>query len=67
VKRLRTFGAFCYDFVIGDDWRIALGVVIGLGVTWLAVHVAKLSAWWLLPLVVIVMLTLSLWREARSE
>ena len=30
AERLRAFAAFCYDFVIGDDWLIAVGVVIGL-------------------------------------
>ena len=22
TKRLKAFGAFWYDFVIGDDWRV---------------------------------------------
>jgi hypothetical protein len=38
VTFLRAFGAFWYDFIIGDDWKIAtytvtsLGVVVMLGV-----------------------------------
>jgi hypothetical protein len=31
-----AFGGFWYDFVVGDDWRVALGVVLALGVTYLA-------------------------------
>jgi hypothetical protein len=27
---LRSFGRFWYDFVIGDDWKIAAGVVVAL-------------------------------------
>jgi hypothetical protein len=27
---LRGIGRFVYDFVIGDDWKIAAGVVIAL-------------------------------------
>jgi hypothetical protein len=25
---MRKFGAFLYDFVVGDDWRIAVAVVL---------------------------------------
>jgi hypothetical protein len=67
VRRLRAFGAFWYDFVVGDDWRIAVGVAVGLGLTAVAVHGARLPAWWLLPLVVISMLTLSLWTTTRQR
>ena len=28
---LRGFVRFWYDFIVGDDWRIALGVVLVLG------------------------------------
>ncbi len=33
TRRLRAFAAFCYDFVIGDDWRVALGVALSLAGT----------------------------------
>jgi hypothetical protein len=32
VKFLKAFGQFWYDFIIGDDWKIAAGVVLALGV-----------------------------------
>jgi hypothetical protein len=60
MKKLRAFGKFWYDFIIGDDWRIALGVVIGLGLSTVVVHVMHLPAWWSLPAAVIVTLTISL-------
>ena len=34
TSRLRAFAAFWYDFVIGDDWRVALGVAVALAGTW---------------------------------
>ena len=27
---LRSFGRFWYDFIVGDDWRIAAGVTVVL-------------------------------------
>jgi hypothetical protein len=30
VRLVRGLARFAYDFVIGDDWRIALGVVLVL-------------------------------------
>jgi hypothetical protein len=30
VRALRGFGRFWYDFVVGEDWRIAAGVVVVL-------------------------------------
>ena len=64
--RLRAFGAFAYDFVIGDDWLVAAGVVTGLAVTY-ALSRASVAAWWLLPLLLAVLLPVSLWRAARSR
>jgi hypothetical protein len=62
---LRSFGAFWYDFLIGDDWTVAIGVVIALAVTY-AISTA-VSAWWVLPLAVIALLALSLRRLARRS
>jgi hypothetical protein len=66
AARLRAFGAFWYDFVIGDDWVLAAGVVLGLAGTYLLSH-AGLAAWWLLPLLVAVLLPASLWRATRRR
>jgi hypothetical protein len=32
MKFLKSFGQFWYDFIIGDDWKIAVAVVLALGV-----------------------------------
>ena len=31
MRFLRGFARFWWDFVVGDDWRIAAGVVVVLG------------------------------------
>jgi hypothetical protein len=66
AERLRSFAAFCYDFVIGDDWLVAVGVVIGLAVTYWLSQTA-VPAWWLLPVLIVLLLPLSLWRETRHR
>lgn len=30
MKFLKSFGQFWYDFIIGDDWKIAVAVVLAL-------------------------------------
>ncbi|WP_329003046.1 hypothetical protein OHA18_07445 [Kribbella sp. NBC_00709] len=32
MKFLKSFGAFWYDFIIGDDWKIAVAVVLSLAI-----------------------------------
>jgi len=64
MERVRAFGRFWYDFVVGDDWRIAVGVVAALAITY-AVSTTGISAWWVLPAAVAVILPASLWRATR--
>jgi hypothetical protein len=66
MERLRAFGRFWYDFVIGDDWRIAVGVVAALAITY-AVSTTGASAWWVLPAAVAVVLPTSLWLATRRR
>jgi hypothetical protein len=63
---LRALGAFWYDFVIGDDWLLAAGVVLGLAGTRLLSR-AGLAAWWLLPVAVAALLPASLWKATRRR
>ena len=61
MSRLKAFGRFWYDFIIGDDWRVAVGVGAGIALT--AVLASPgLSVWWLMPVVVVATLFASLWR-----
>jgi hypothetical protein len=64
-KRLKAFGAFWYDFVVGDDWRVAVAVVLALAITFALVK-GGVPAWWVLPVAVVVVLPWSLWR-ARNK
>ena len=66
MRRLKSIGAFWYDFVVGDDWLIALGVVVGLAVTYWLSRTA-VPAWWLLPLFLVLLLPFSLWRGSRRR
>ena len=50
---------FVIDFVVGDDWRIALGVAAAIAIA------AGLEVWWFLPPAVVVLLYASLRRAAR--
>jgi hypothetical protein len=64
MRRLRALGAFLYDFVIGDDPLIAVVVVLTLGIT-AALADGGVSAWWMLPLAVVAVLSFSLHRATR--
>ncbi|MDQ1443162.1 MAG: hypothetical protein QOG97_3390 [Acidimicrobiaceae bacterium] len=63
---MRAFLRFWYDFIVGDDWTIAVGVVVALGVTALLAHGGMTSVWWLLPLVVAVGLSWSVVRASSK-
>lgn len=60
MSRVTAFGRFWWDFIVGDDWVSAAGVAIGLAVT------AAVGAWWVLPIAVALVLTLSLVRAVRA-
>jgi hypothetical protein len=62
--RIRAFAAFWYDFVIGDDWLVAAGVVVSLALTY-ALSQTAVPAWWLVPLSLLLLLPVSLWRATR--
>jgi len=65
MSYIRSFGRFWWDFIVGDDWRVAAGIAIALGLTWFLAH-RDINIWWLLPVAVAVLLAGSVWRESRS-
>jgi hypothetical protein len=66
VNWLRVFGRFWYDLVFGDDWRIAVGVAVALGLTWGLSRTIDQS-WWVMPLAVVVILPLSILHLVRRS
>jgi hypothetical protein len=65
MRYLRSFGRFWWNFVVGDDWRLAAGVAVAIGLTALLAH-QGVDAWWLLPVAVAFLLAESLRRAVRS-
>ncbi len=65
-RRIASFAAFGYDFVVGDDWRVAVGVVAALAIAW-GVSRTSVPTWWVMPAAVVVLLPISLWRVARNR
>jgi len=66
MRRIESFLRFLWEFVVGDDWRIAAGVVVALAVTALVAG-TSVSAWWILPVAVGLLLAVSVWRVARTH
>ncbi len=59
------FFRFWYDFIVGDDWTVAAGVLAALAGTSLLVH-RGVAAWWLMPVAVSLLLFTSLQRAAKN-
>ena len=63
MRLLKTFLAFWYDFIVGDDWVVAVGVVVLLAAAGALAQLALLStAWLLVPVGVVLILAISLRR-----
>ena len=61
MRYLRSFALFWWDFVVGDDWIVAAGIVLALALTALIAD-DDVDAWWILPPAVVGLLVLSLRR-----
>jgi H+/gluconate symporter-like permease len=66
MKWLVQFGKFWYDFIIGDDWRLAVGVVATITVVFEVAHHGG-NWWWLLPIAVALLLGVSVTHEMRRR
>jgi len=64
MKWIRDFARFWYDFVVGDDWTIAVAVVAAIALTAALAH-RGWNAWPVLPICVVGALGASLWRARR--
>ena len=65
MRYVAGFARFWWDFVVGDDWRVAAGLVVALGVC-AALAQDGITAWWVVPPAVVLLLAESLRRATRS-
>ena len=70
MKYIKGFFAFWYDFIVGDAWEVAVGVLLTLLVLYLLVKYASSSfatyAALLFPVIIVALLAYSLWRVRGS-
>lgn len=63
---IKAFSDFWYDFLIGDDWRGTVGIVIAFVITAL-IHRSGGVSWWVLPAAVTILLPFNLIRVTRAR
>jgi hypothetical protein len=66
VSGVVGIGRFLYRFVVGDDWTVAVAILLALAATGLLVA-QKVPAWWLVPVVAISMTGVSLRRSGKTN
>jgi hypothetical protein len=67
IRRIRAFGAFWYDFIIGDEWLVALGVTLALAITYAASRITDAPVWWIVVVAVAILLPLSVFRATHRR
>jgi hypothetical protein len=63
MRALKSFARLWYDFIVGDDWTVAVGVVAAMIATAVLTH-ARVNAWWLVPSAALLLLAASLAKAA---
>ncbi len=72
MKYITGFFAFWYDFIVGDAWEVAAGVLAALLLLYAGVRVTGAESWiaaygaYLLPAAIVLLLGYSLWRVRDS-
>jgi hypothetical protein len=64
VNRLAALGRFWWDFIVGDDWRVAAVLAVALALSALLAH-GGVAAWWVVPAGMVVALAVGLRRATR--
>ena len=65
MRYVVAFFRFWWDFIVGDDWRVAAAIIAGLALT-AVVAGSDAAAWWVMPVAVVLALFASLRRAIRS-
>lgn len=65
MRYAKSFAMFWYDFVVGDDWTMAVGVTAALFATWLVAR-AGVAAWPIVVIAVSLLVTTSVMRARRA-
>ncbi|MCQ9164200.1 hypothetical protein [Arthrobacter sp. STN4] len=63
---LRRFGLFWYDFVVGDDWRVAVAVAASFAIIAVLSTSGATRTWWIVPATAILTLPLALASVVRK-
>jgi len=66
MKYLVAIGRFWWNFIVGDDWTVAAGVAVAIGLVAILVD-HDVNAWWLLPVAVVLLTGISVWRQAGQS
>ena len=65
VRVAIAVGKFIYGYIFGDDWVVAVVMILALVATGLLVA-AHINAWWLVPVLAVAMTGFSLWRRRET-
>jgi hypothetical protein len=69
VRWVKAFGAFWWDFLVGDTPELLIGVLVAVGLVALLVRAASLNTVAVVgfPVLVVVLLAASVYRGRRSK
>lgn len=65
VQVAKAVGKFIYGYIYGDDWVVAVVMILALVATGLLLA-AHVNAWWLVPVLAVAMTGFSLWRRRAT-
>ena len=66
MRWITQFVAFWYDFIVGEDWMVAVGVVAALALSAVLLR-GGIHAWWVMLVAVVLLLIVSLWRAIHTQ
>ncbi len=69
MRYLGAFGAFWYDFLIGDRPELFVGSIVVLGVVWTAINMGfnPTAGGGLLTVLILLLAGLSIWSASRRR